>query len=46
MNEVDKALHYYYKCLNIRLATLSHNHPDIATSNNNIGWLVGYIMNE
>ncbi|CAF5228827.1 unnamed protein product, partial [Rotaria magnacalcarata] len=33
------AIEYYNKCLNIRLATLPHDHPDIATSYNNLGWL-------
>ncbi|UJR07439.1 hypothetical protein I4U23_011725 [Adineta vaga] len=38
MNKFDMTL-IYYKCFGIRLATLPHDHPDIATSYNNIGWL-------
>ncbi len=33
----DKALKYYYKSLEIRKDNLPPNHPDIATSYNNIG---------
>jgi tetratricopeptide (TPR) repeat protein len=33
----DTALDYYYKSLKIRIESLQPNHPDIATSYNNIG---------
>ncbi|CAF1463616.1 unnamed protein product [Rotaria sordida] len=32
MYEVQMTFEYYNRCLNIRLATLCHDHPDIATS--------------
>jgi tetratricopeptide (TPR) repeat protein len=33
----DKAMEYYEKCLSITLKTLGEEHPDVATSYNNIG---------
>ena len=33
----DKALEYYVRCLDIKLKTLGAEHPDVATSYNNIG---------
>jgi Tfp pilus assembly protein PilF/energy-coupling factor transporter ATP-binding protein EcfA2 len=35
----EKALEYYYKLLEITKETLPPNHPDIATSYNNIGFI-------
>jgi tetratricopeptide (TPR) repeat protein len=35
--QYDKALDLYKKCLHIRLQTLDPEHPDVATSYNNIG---------
>ena len=37
MGEYSKALSYYEKCLDMRQKTLPANHPDLATSYNNIG---------
>ena len=45
MGEYSKALSYYEKALEIRQKTLPPNHPDLATSYNNIG-LVYYKMGE
>ena len=33
----DEALKYYKQSLSIELKALDVNHPDVATSNNNIG---------
>ena len=35
--QYEKALSFYQKCLNIELKTLGDEHPDVATSYNNIG---------
>ncbi len=37
MGDYPKALSYYEKTLEIRQTTLPPNHPDLATSYNNIG---------
>ena len=39
MGDYAKALHYYEKDLAICQSTLPSNHPDIATSYNNIAWV-------
>jgi tetratricopeptide (TPR) repeat protein len=39
MEEYSKALLFYEKALEIRQKTLPPNHPLLATSYNNIGWL-------
>ena len=37
----DEALAYYQKALTIRIKVLGEEHPDVATSYNNIGLVLG-----
>lgn len=40
MNDYDQSLDYHRKCLEIRERVLGSNHPETASSYNNIGFVL------